>query len=50
MEASSALLAGGNLERFEIADDERLIGCEIHHVNNFIVGVTWIKMKMIDNL
>ena len=37
----------GRKEVFEIADDEQLIGCELDHENNFFVGVTWIKIKLI---
>ena len=42
-------------EIFTIADDEKLIGCELEHENfpdydnvvkNFFRGVTWLKMKV----
>ena len=39
---------------FEIADDEKLIGCELDEItveyknepSNWFGGVTWIKIKM----
>lgn len=50
----------GRVESFEIADDEKLIGCKLHEecisiahseveeipVNCFFRGVTWIKVKV----
>ena len=45
---------GGRVEVFEIAEDEQLIGCELHewidddgHAD-FCAGVTWIKIKLTD--
>ena len=37
---------GGRQEVFEIADNEKLIGCELSYDANFFRGVTWIKMKV----
>ena len=43
---------GGNVESFEIAADEQLIGCELYHGPNnsgygdFFKGVTWLKWKI----
>jgi hypothetical protein len=44
---------GGRVEVFEIAEDEQLIGCELHEMtydngNSDFVGVTWIKIKLTD--
>ena len=33
-------------EVFEIAEDEQLIGCELHHNDWSCLGVTWLKMKI----
>jgi hypothetical protein len=41
----------GRVEVFEIAEDEQLIGCEIHEWiddNGSFAGVTWIKIKLTD--
>ena len=44
-------LPGKIVERFDIADDERLIGCELDHGRGpnfkYLCGITWIKMKVI---
>ena len=37
---------GGRREVFEIAGDEKLIGCELDHNDEFFRGVTWLKMKL----
>ena len=41
---------GGRVEIFEIAEDEQLIGCELHQYKKnsaiYFAGVTWLKMKM----
>ena len=37
---------GGRVESFEIASDERLIGCKIDIDNKHYHGVTWLKMKV----
>ncbi len=38
------------METFEIADDEKLIGCKLDEGMidgvNYFRGVTWIKMKL----
>ena len=36
---------GGRREVFEIAADEKLIGCELYKLND-LIGVTWLKMKI----
>ncbi len=45
-------ILGGRVEVFEIAEDEQLIGCELHemtyYVNSYFGGVTWIKIKLTD--
>ncbi len=46
----------GRVEVFEIAEDEQLIGCELHEMTYFdgnknrhlFAGVTWIKIKLTD--
>ncbi len=37
----------GRIESFEIAADERLIGCELDHSenNDNLEGIAWIKIK-----
>jgi hypothetical protein len=38
----------GRVENFEIGEKERLIGCQLDHCkNNYLSGVTWLKMKYI---
>ena len=38
---------GGRVESFDIADDERLIGCELSESKyNLLRSVTWTKMKV----
>jgi hypothetical protein len=37
---------GGRCEGFDIADDERLIGCKLDESKNMLRGLTWIKMKV----
>ncbi len=43
---------GGRVEVFEIAEDEQLIGCELHEIGEYFegsfAGVTWIKIKLTD--
>ncbi len=43
---------GGRVEVFEIAEDEQLIGCELHEVTydneDIFAGVNWIKIKLTD--
>ena len=44
---------GGRVEVFEIAEDEQLIGCELHEYTDSdgdidFAGVTWIKIKLTD--
>ncbi len=44
---------GARVEVFEIAEDEQLIGCELHEYtfddgDSFFAGVTWIKIKLTD--
>ena len=40
------------MEAFDIAEDEQLIGCELHQYKEntdsefHFIGVTWIKMKV----
>ena len=34
---------GGRKETFYIADNEKLIGCELHHGERFVLGVRFIK-------
>ncbi len=40
--------ATGRKEIFLIASDERLIGFEIDHGQNFVLGVTFLKWKVLD--
>ena len=35
--------ATGRKETFQIAENERLIGCELDHGNNYVMGITFIK-------
>jgi hypothetical protein len=35
--------ATGRKETFHIAENERLIGCELEHGANYLIGVTFIK-------
>ena len=35
--------ATGAKETFLIGDNERLIGCELDHSKDFVMGVTWLK-------
>ncbi len=37
---------GGRVEKFEIARDEQLIGCELTFCKDFFCGVTWFMMKI----
>ena len=37
---------GGRVEEFNIADDEKLIGCKLDYSEHHFLGVTWIKMKV----
>ncbi len=39
--------SGDRVEKFEIAEDERLIGCELEHDADSFRGITWLKIKMI---
>ncbi len=36
----------GRRETFEIAENEKLIGCELNHSKNYVCGITWLKMKL----
>ena len=38
---------GGRVEKFEIADDEQLIGCELNSIDGNFCGVTWLKIKKV---
>ena len=41
------MLESARVERFEIAFDEQLIGCELYiDVNNYFIGLTWLKCKL----
>ena len=40
---------GGRVEIFEISGEERLIGCIINLSEPFLIGVTWIKMKVLQS-
>ena len=40
-------LLGGRREVFEIADDERLIGCELDFNKKCFCGVAWFKMQTV---
>ena len=35
--------ATGAKETFLIGDNERLIGCELDHSKDYLMGVTWLK-------
>jgi hypothetical protein len=44
---------GGRLERFDIAEDEQLIGCKFDQYQNHyflcrndLCGITWMKIKL----
>ena len=36
----------GRVETFEIADDERLIGCHLKGTEDRFIGIRWVKMKI----
>jgi hypothetical protein len=38
----------GREEVFNIADNEQLIGCEIHYSKDCFRGVTWLKIQICD--
>ncbi len=35
----------GRVEKFEIADDEQLIGCELEEDDGYFTGVTWVAWR-----
>ena len=39
-------LYGGRRDIFDIADDEKLIGCVLEYGSSKFLGITWLKWKI----